>query len=59
MKYILAQNDLDGHKDETFYYVVSDDSQSYIKTVDMNCNEMVLPEAFSLIDRDVTPPSCA
>lgn len=59
MHYILAQSDMDGHKDETFYYVVSEDWQTFIKAIDMDCNEIDLPTAFHLVDRFAQPPACA
>jgi hypothetical protein len=53
------RNDTDGQKDETFYYIVDDSWQVFIKAIDMNCNEVGLPVAFSILDRFAEPPACA
>ena len=59
MQYLLAKNDLDGEKSETFYYVVSDDRSTFIKAIDMDCNEIGLPQAFHFLDINSEPPICA
>lgn len=58
MNYLLCKNDIDGHKDELFYYVVDDSYQTFIKAIDENCNEISLPMAFTIVDRNPVLPSC-
>tara|TARA_R110000868_G_C10826671_1_gene759030 strand:+ start:793 stop:963 length:171 start_codon:yes stop_codon:yes gene_type:complete len=53
------RNDTDGQKDETFYYIVDETWQIFIQAVDMNCNEIGLPVAFHIEDRNAPTPPCA
>ena len=58
MKYLLMQMDIEPF--DQFYYVVdSQDPNIFIKAVDLNCNEIVLPVAFHIISLDPEQPICA
>ena len=57
MHYILMRADIEEGFD--FYYIVDDSWQTFIKAIDMNCNEIGLPVAFHIVDRFAEPPACA
>ena len=43
-----------------FYYVVdSQDANIFIKATDLECNEISLPAAFSIVDINPQQPTCA
>jgi len=58
MKYLLMQMDIEPFTQ--FYYVVdSQDANIFIKATDLECNEIGLPAAFSIVDLNAPTPSCA
>lgn len=58
MKYLLMQMDVEPFTQ--FYYVVnSQDVNIFIKAIDLECNEIGLPPAFSIVDLNSPTPSCA
>lgn len=58
MKYQLMQMDVEPFTQ--FYYVVnSQDPNIFIKATDLECNEIGLPGAFSIIDLNPEQPTCS
>lgn len=58
MKYLLMQSDIEPFNQ--FYYVVnSQDANIFIKSTDLECNEIPLPPAFSIVDLNPEQPTCA
>jgi len=58
MKYQLMQMDIEPFNQ--FYYVVdSQDPNIFIKATDLECNEIGLPGAFSIINLNPEQPTCS
>ena len=58
MKYLLMQMDVEPFTQ--FYYVVDlQDPNIFIKATDLECNEIGLPGAFSIIDLNPEQPTCS
>ena len=58
MKYLLMQMDIEPFNQ--FYYVVdSQDANIFIKATDLECNEIGLPVAFSIVNLNPEQPTCA
>jgi hypothetical protein len=58
MKYQLMQMDIEPFNQ--FYYVVnSQDLNIFIKATDLECNEINLPAAFSIVNLDPEQPPCS
>ena len=58
MKYLLMQSDVEPFNQ--FYYVVdSQDTNIFIKATDLECNEISLPAAFSIVDLNPDQPACS
>ena len=58
MKYQLMQSNVEPFNQ--FYYVVnSQDVNIFIKAVDLECNEIGLPAAFSIVNLNAPTPDCA
>jgi hypothetical protein len=58
MKYQLMQSDVEPFNQ--FYYVVdSQNPNTFIKATDLECNEISLPAAFSIVDLNPEQPTCS
>jgi hypothetical protein len=58
MHYELMQSDIEPF--DQFYYIVdSQDWNIFIKATDLECNEIALPPAFSIVDLNPEQPICA
>ena len=58
MKYHLMKMDVEPF--EQFYYITdSQDVTIFIKAIDLQCNEIGLPAAFSIVELNTPEPICA